>query len=207
VTGTVLDVGCGAQPYRPLVNPTALYHGIDHATAKANFGYAMPDTVYYDGDIWPVDDASIDFVLCTETLEHILDSRPFLSQARRCLRSGGTLLLTVPFSARWHFIPYDYWRFTPSSLDNLLRESGFTDTRVYARGNAGTVACYKMMGIMLPVLMPQGHSAAGTWIRRLLGIPLIPFIVILAIAANLTLSGRGGDDCLGYTALSRRVSS
>jgi SAM-dependent methyltransferase len=203
--GTVLDVGCGGQPYRPLVGAGAKYRGIDYAYAKSNFGYEMPDTTYYDGSVWPVEDASVDFILCTETLEHVLDSRQFLGEARRCLRPGGWILLTIPFAARWHFIPYDYWRMTPSALDYLLRECGFAGARVYARGNAGTVACYKTMAIILPLLMPQGRGLMGTGTRRLVGIPLIPVLAILAIAANLTLRGRGGDDCLGYTVLAKRT--
>jgi SAM-dependent methyltransferase len=202
--GEVLDVGCGAQPYRTLFSSAAHYRGIDAATAKSYFGYDVPDTVYYDGDVWPVADASVDFVLCTETLEHVLEPQQFLREGRRCLRPGGSILLTVPFAARWHFIPYDYWRITPSGLQHLLRISGFIETRVYARGNAGTVACYKMMAVILPWLMPVGSTAMGRWTRRLLATPLIPLVVILAAAANLTLRGRGGDDCLGYTVLSKR---
>jgi SAM-dependent methyltransferase len=202
--GTVLDVGCGAQPYRALLSPAAHYRGIDTAGAEAHFGYEMPDTTYYEGDVWPVADASVDLILCTETLEHVLDSRQFLGEARRCLRPGGSILLTVPFSARWHFIPYDYWRFTPSGLDYLLRACGFVETRVYARGNAGTVACYKMMAIMLRLLMPQSSTAVVRWTLRLIGLPLIPLFILLAGMGNLTLHGRGGDDCLGYTALAGR---
>ena len=55
--GTVLDVGCGAQPYRRLVNSGDRYIGIDIAAAREYFGYQVPDTLYYEGDIWPVDDA------------------------------------------------------------------------------------------------------------------------------------------------------
>ena len=35
VEGLVLDVGCGAQPYRPLLGPSARYLGIDTADAQA----------------------------------------------------------------------------------------------------------------------------------------------------------------------------
>ena len=54
--GTVLDVGCGAQPFRSLVNPHATYLGIDTDAAKAHFGYEMPNTTYFSGDVWPVAD-------------------------------------------------------------------------------------------------------------------------------------------------------
>ena len=47
--GVVLDVGCGAQPYRHLLSPGANYKAIDYAGAQHNFGYSMPDTTYYEG--------------------------------------------------------------------------------------------------------------------------------------------------------------
>jgi hypothetical protein len=33
------------------------------------------------------------------------------------------------------YIPYDYWRFTPSSLSHVLGGAGFTDIVVASRGN------------------------------------------------------------------------
>ena len=54
--GVVLDVGCGAQPYRHLLVPTATYKAIDYAGAERHFGYSMPDTTYYEGDRWPIAD-------------------------------------------------------------------------------------------------------------------------------------------------------
>ena len=119
--GVILDVGCGAQPYRSLVDPVASYRGIDYADAQRHFGYSMPDTTYYEGDRWPVSDASVDVVLSTETLEHVPD--PPYSWPKHSVASSpaGSLILTVPFAARWHFIPHDYWRFTPSGLQRLSR--------------------------------------------------------------------------------------
>jgi SAM-dependent methyltransferase len=202
--GTILDVGCGAQPYRRLVNLDAKYLGIDTAQAKACFGYELPDTTYFSGDVWPVSDSSVDFVLCTETLEHVFDTRGFLAQAWRCLTRGGTILLTVPFAARWHFIPYDYWRFTPSSLKSILEEVQFGQVRVYARGNATTVACYKVMALILRLLMPQNAGALAGLFTRLVGLAFVPLFLVLAVIANLSLLGRGGDDCLGYTVIAQK---
>jgi SAM-dependent methyltransferase len=201
--GTVLDVGCGAQPFRSLINPHATYLGIDTDGAKAHFGYEMPNTTYFSGDVWPVADSSVDVVLSTETLEHVLDTRRFLTEAARCVAPRGTVLLTIPFAARWHFIPYDYWRFTPSSLNHLLTATGFHSVRVYARGNAYTVACYKVMTLLLLLLMPQTGSRVLGLLLRLVGLVFLPLFVFLAVVANLSLS-YGGDDCLGYTVLAIR---
>lgn len=202
--GVALDVGCGAQPYRSLFPAGVTYIGLDTADAKAHFGYEMPDTRYYAGTTWPVEDGAADWILCTETLEHVPDPRAFLVEAARCLRSGGRLVLTVPFAARWHFIPHDYWRFTPSGLKRLLEHSGFGAIQVYARGNALTVACYKTMALFLPLLMPQTARGASAWALRLLGLPTLPLVLLLAVAANLSLRAPGGDDCLGYTVLAER---
>ena len=202
--GRVLDVGCGSQPYRGLLSREAQYIGIDIADAEEHFGYKMPDTIYYQGDIWPLEDASVDYILCTETLEHVADPVPFLAEAARVLRPGGMMLLTVPFSARWHFIPYDFWRFTPSSLKHLLTQAGLEDVSVYARGNAVTVACYKVMALIVPLLFPQDGTLVTKAVRMLIGLLLLPFFLILAVVSNISLKGRGGDDCLGYTVLALR---
>jgi SAM-dependent methyltransferase len=204
VEGRVLDVGCGAQPFRPLINTKATYLGIDTADAKAHFGYEMPNTTYFSGNIWPTADVSVNVVLCTETMEHVMETGQFLGEAARCLAPGGTLIWTVPFAARWHFIPYDYWRFTPSSLNHLLTAAGFHSVRVYARGNACTVACYKCMGLLLLLLMPQTKSGAANLLLRLFGVILLPLFVLLAVVANISLRGSGGDDCLGYTGFAVR---
>ena len=200
--GVVLDVGCGAQPHRPLLNRDAEYVAIDTVDAKEHFGYEIPNTRYFSGDRWPVADETIDLVLCTEVLEHVLEPLRLLQEARRCLRPDGRIMLTVPFAARWHFIPHDYWRYTPSSLKHLLTSAGFNDIAIYARGNAVTVASYKVMALLLPLLMPQ-HG--NRWVRLckslLLAVPLAPIMISLACIAQMSLRWPGGDDCLGYTAL------
>jgi SAM-dependent methyltransferase len=203
IRGVVPDVGSGAQPYRPLLSPEVSYVAIDVAHARDEFGYQIPDTIYFEGETWPVDSDSVDAVLCTETLEHVLDPSQFLDEAQRCLRAGGRLVLTVPFAARWHFIPHDYWRFTPSGLKYLLAHAHFTDVRVYARGNALTVSCYKLMAWVLPLLLPQSSRPAAQ-IGRLLGLVLMPLVLVAAAVGRLSLLGVGGDDCLGYTVLASK---
>lgn len=204
-SGLVVDVGCGAQPYRALLPPTATYRGIDTVNAAEHFGYEVPDTTYFDGDVWPVEDGRAGTVLATETLEHVLDPVAFLGQAARCLQPGGKLILTVPFAARWHFIPHDYWRFTPSSLRHLLEGSGFTDVTVHARGNAVTVACYKTMALGLPLLFAPGPKGIAGIARRLAGVATLPVTAALSVVANASLLGAGGEDCLGYTVVARRA--
>jgi SAM-dependent methyltransferase len=204
VTGDLLDIGCGAQVYRALIPPHVNYQGVDTADAKSRFGYAVPDTHYFSGDDWGVADASFDTALCTEVLEHIENPAAFLSRAARCLRPGGLLVLTVPFAARWHFIPYDYWRYTPASLKILLAAAGFEDVFVAGRGNPLTVACYKVITLNLALLFGPGRGTSQI-ARRILGLLLSPLLAAAACLANLTLAADWGDDWLGFTVTARRI--
>jgi SAM-dependent methyltransferase len=202
--GKVVDVGCGGQPYRSLLPESVEYVGLDIADAEAHFGYRAPDTVFFSGTEWPLEAHDADLLLCTEALEHVPDPSRFLQEAFRCLRPGGRLVATVPFSARWHFVPFDYWRFTPSGLKQLLQEAGFRDVSVWARGNALTVACYKSMALFLPLLFPQNATRGAVWLRRMTGAPVTPLFALMAVLANVSLRFEGGDDCLGYTVVAER---
>lgn len=200
--GDVLDVGAGAQPYRPLLPSGSRYRAIDVAAAGEAFGYDVPDTEYYEGDRWPVGDASVDVVLTTETLEHVPEPKVFLAEARRVVRPGGRIILTVPFAARWHYVPHDYWRYTPSSLLNLLEAAGFGDVVVHARGNEVTVACYKLMALALPSLFPPEGGVTPARVAAILALPLV---VAAALVAHASMRQDGGVDCLGWTATARAV--
>ena len=203
-SGKVVDVGCGAQPYRTLLPTGMSYVGLDIRNAEEAFGYATPDVVYFDGGRWPEQTRDADVVLCTEVLEHVLDPPSMLKEAFAALKPGGRLFLTVPFAARWHFVPHDFWRYTPSSLKHLLEAAGFRNVVVCARGDALTVACYKVQALFLPFLMPQRASAGKALALRLLACPSIPLFVALTVVGNLSLRSSGGDDCLGYTVTADR---
>jgi hypothetical protein len=153
---------------------------------------------------WGLEEGAYDIALCTEVLEHIQDPAAFLIHISCCLRPGGRLVLTVPFAARWHFIPYDYWRFTPSGLHLLLTEAGFDEVRVVARGNPLTVACLKLIALHL-MLLCGSDSGKPRAAKRAIGVLLLPVLGMIACVANLSLLTDWGDDCLGYTVTARRM--
>ncbi len=199
VKGTVVDAGCGVQPFRGLFSAGTHYIGLDSVDSKKHFGYEAPDTLYYSGVVWPLADGTADFILCTEALEHIPEPVLFLGEAFRCLKPGGRLLLTVPFAARWHFIPHDYWRFTPSGLEILLGKAGFSPVRIFARGNQLTVAFYKVMAIIFALLFPVSPFFPIRLLSFLAGLLSLPLLFVTAVLANFTLGFDGWADCLGYT--------
>ena len=190
----ILDVGCGAMPYRNLFPQEAVYKGIDTFESDKNFGYKQKEVTYYDGITFPIEDNTVDILFHSEVMEHIYDTRHFLSECGRVLKHGGKLLFTVPFQARFHYIPYDYWRFTPSSIEKLLSEAGFSDIKVHNRGTDVTVAGYKVLALGYRLFFSRSPFL------MLLSIFFSPiWVIALAIGQISILLGIGSkDDCLGY---------
>lgn len=83
----------------------------------------------------PLERDSVDTVLCFNVLEHIFDYRAALSEISRVMKSDATLFGWVPFIIGVHGAPNDYFRYTKSSLEALLLESGLAPVRMEYCGN------------------------------------------------------------------------
>ncbi len=192
-TGLLLEVGCGAQPYRHLVPAGCRYSGLEWEGAEAAFSYRAPDTFTYDGGRFPFEDGSYDALFHTEVLEHIYDYRLFLAECHRVLAPSGELFFTVPFQARYHYIPHDYFRYTPAALERLLTEAGFYRIRITPRGNDITVAAYKNISVLYRWL----RSGPGGMVAGILLSPLaLPFLLVGWLSLRIPMGSP--DDCLGY---------
>ena len=194
LSGSVLEVGCGAQPYRTFIPSGCKYQGLDWEGANEHFQYQAPDTAYYNGREFPFPDNTFDNLFHTEVLEHIFHKELFLSECNRVLKPGGRIFFSVPFQARYHYKPHDYWRFTPAALQRMLTDAGFTGIVVSPRGNDITVAIYKNVSLAYRLL--QGGIAA-----KLAGLLLLPFTLPGLLPGHFTIkypATGSTDDCLGF---------
>ena len=195
LAGDVLDVGCGQSPYRHLLGPGARYFGIDFEGSN-HFEYAAEnDVTYFDGRRIPLGDSSVDHVLCTEVLEHCPDPALVVREVHRVLKKGGTGVFTVPWSARYHYIPYDYFRYTPSMLAILFKE--FARAEIEARGTDVTAISAKIIVATLRPLL-GGKSSAASLVATAL---MAPTALVAGAVGQLSLALDLGspDDPLGYT--------
>lgn len=206
--GRLLDVGCGNSPFRHLLDPAATqYQGVDVAEAKA-FGYQNPDTVYYDGHTLPFPDASFDAVLCTEVVEHIPDPAETIREMHRVLKPGGLLLITIPWSARFHYQPHDYHRYTPSMLARHF--AAFPGAEIKPRGtDLSAIASKVVVACVRNVLAlkPRDFGGVLAWPFRLLIAVLATPLLLLALAlghAGIRWGLGSPDDPLGYTLVARK---
>jgi SAM-dependent methyltransferase len=201
MTGSVLDVGCGEMPFRGFLPAGHSYTGIDVAAAD-DFGMRQHAAVVaFDGLKIPFPDESFDHVLCTEVLEHAEDPLALISEMHRVLRRGGTLVATVPFSARVHHAPYDFHRFTRYRLSEMF--SNFEDVAIEERGDDLAVIANKLIVVCMRLAK---STRTSIW-------PL-PFLILAGSAATLALAiahlslviGLGSRaDPLGYGVFARKV--
>jgi 2-polyprenyl-6-hydroxyphenyl methylase/3-demethylubiquinone-9 3-methyltransferase len=161
----VLDVGCGEGVFTvALARAGKEAVGIDVAEeplrrARARAGEDLDlRLVPVEGE-WPLEDASFDAVWAGEVIEHVADTAAWLSEVRRVLRSGGTLVLSTPahgpltrlwlglsrrsFEAR--FDPRsDHLRFyTRRTLAALLQDFGFE--RIETAGTGGLAGAREVL--------------------------------------------------------------
>ena len=108
----VVDLGAGGRRLAPHV------HTVDFA--------ALPGTdIIADVCATPFDDRTVDLVIATGLLEHVLDERKLLDECRRILKPGGVLHVELPFLQQYHDDPIDCRRYTVPGLARLLEQHGF----------------------------------------------------------------------------------
>lgn len=151
---TVLDMGCGTMPYRPLFTSRgARYLGADID--------GTPDILIDAQGALPLADESVDFVVSFQVLEHVRDVAGYLSTIRRVLRTGGSMFLSTHGVWPYHPHPTDYWRWTREGLRVTLEDAGFKIQGMAALcGPAAWIpmfpllVCKRVLGPIWPVLAP-----------------------------------------------------
>ena len=102
----IVDVGCGEGSATYLVKRLDAGNtviGVDWSAMALKQAQARGVLVVQGGiDRLPLPDASVDVVIMSELIEHLVDTDAAAEEARRVLRPGGTLLLSTPNLAAWY---------------------------------------------------------------------------------------------------------
>ncbi len=118
--GKVLDVGGKKDNRRGSFVPP--YHQVDEWLFLNNDKQSNPNILTDLPDI-PLEDNSVDVVLCTEVIEYIYDYKKLLFEMNRVLKQDGILLLSSPFIYPLHADDQsDYYRLTESLIRKELSE-------------------------------------------------------------------------------------
>ncbi len=117
-----LDVGCGDRPYEDLFK-NGNYIGIDVEDSGRQKELKKPD-VFYNGKTIPFDNNSFDIVFSSQVFEHLSNPSMVLSEMTRVVKTGGSIIISLPFVYPEHEVPYDYYRFTSYGVIDILVQSG-----------------------------------------------------------------------------------
>ncbi|MFO0765105.1 MAG: methyltransferase domain-containing protein [Patescibacteria group bacterium] len=133
--GRVLDVGGGSRFQKGMKQYETLFANTRYETMDVSADYS-PDIV---GDIHaiPLEEASVDAIICRSVLEHVQDPGLAMKEMYRILKPGGVLFLqvpsTYPYHARKGFGAYpDYWRFFGDTLEMVGKP--FSSTKLVKHG-------------------------------------------------------------------------
>jgi SAM-dependent methyltransferase len=125
----VLNAGAGESGYAFLIADLPgierlIETDVDHAGARAE---VSPKQVFFSSSLTeiPLADCSIDFVLCTEVLEHIRDDRKALDEITRVLVPEGWLLVSVPTPPAVPDPAHVREGYGAGELREMLEERGF----------------------------------------------------------------------------------
>lgn len=124
ITGTVLDYGCGQQPYRDIVESIKpfggpIYQGFDQIDFPGN----VSGENIGEGD--PLSVQGWGTILCTQVLQFVPDVRELLRRFNWSLQLHGYLVMT--YATNWAEVePGDLHRFTKAGMERMLKETGFT---------------------------------------------------------------------------------
>ncbi|MGB3469653.1 MAG: class I SAM-dependent methyltransferase [Erythrobacter sp.] len=121
--GHLADFGCGKVPFY------GIYCGQVAEVTCIDWPNSSHESSHIDieADLnHPVDvaDATFDTIFCSSVLEHIWDHRTLWREMTRSLKSGGTMIMGVPFIYGLHEVPYDYFRWTRYAFEKACEENG-----------------------------------------------------------------------------------
>lgn len=147
--GPVLDYGCGAAPYRAIVEGQgARWYGYDLPSMPAHVaGLAHEDP----GRVWgnPLLAARYTTILCTQVIQYVPNPFALLTMFQQVLArapdAAGQLVLTGP--TNWPVVEKeDLWRYTPAGIRHLLESVGFEVARLEERAHIASPGGPMLLG-------------------------------------------------------------
>jgi hypothetical protein len=182
--GSVLDVGCGEQPFRSLVEANRRpYVGMDIVQNSSG-------TVSIVGDLEHIDapETRYAIVLCTEVLEHVADIDLSFRGLRRLTMTGGLVMITVPFLFPEHMDPDDFRRLTGHGVAELARDHGFSVVSSERLGPAPEVIATMLADVSVLPSAPTIRSRVKTRVLRAAKAWLVSRLASASLADHVTIN-------------------
>lgn len=175
--GDVLDFGCGEMPYRDyILKHASTYRGVDWPGTK----HELRAEVFADlNKSIPLADEIADTIVSFSVLEHLYNPLGMLNEANRILKTGGHLVLSVPWQWQVHEAPHDYYRYSPYGLRHLLSQADFSVVSISPTGGAFSTLALKASYLL--ARLARGPRP----VRLLLRLMVLPIQFFLQLVAPI----------------------
>ncbi len=131
----ILDAGCGSGRNMVELARRGAVTGVELSHTSVELARARARGEVIEGSVleMPFTEASFDLAVSLDVIEHLEDDLAALSELRRVVSPGGTLLLTVP-AYQWLWSGHDvinhhHRRYTRRSLQRVAEEAGWRQVR------------------------------------------------------------------------------
>tara|TARA_B100002019_G_C21269097_1_gene601101 strand:+ start:1327 stop:2073 length:747 start_codon:yes stop_codon:yes gene_type:complete len=141
---TLLDAGAGngnkekfCKHLNYISQDVAEYTGVENKEGlhTGEVDYSKLDIISDIIDI-PLEDNSLDVILCVEVIEHVENPLLVFKEFSRLLKKNGKLILTAPFNSLTHYAPYHYSTgFSKYYYEKHLPVYGFQIIELESNGN------------------------------------------------------------------------
>jgi SAM-dependent methyltransferase len=140
--GVLYDLGAGESPYKDFfLKYSEQYIAVDWA---GSYHDTKADIAADLNKPLPIESGMADTVLSLSVMEHLSEPQTMLIEAFRILKSGGSMVLQVPWQWMIHEAPYDFFRYTPYGLKYMFEKAGFVDVVVEPQSGFFTMWVLKL---------------------------------------------------------------
>jgi SAM-dependent methyltransferase len=143
--GSVLDLG-GSRKSKY----QSLFRG-EHTITTVNFDEGAKPEILHDLETpLPTENDSYDNVLLINVLEHIYNYKQLVTESFRVLKSGGQVVVAVPFMFPEHPSPSDFHRFTKEALKKVFTDAHFSEIEIKPLGTGVIMTNLGMLDRLMP---------------------------------------------------------
>lgn len=201
---SILDAGAGTQRYKQYCNH------LDYISQ--DFGKYEGQETYFGGitDKWdskscdlicditkiPLEDQSVDAIMCTEVFEHLPNPAIALKELSRILKVNGEILVTSPFRSYYHQEPYFYYSgFSKYWYEYFANDNNLEIVLIETSGNF-----LKEVGLDLVTILKLGGKLQ-TFISLIFTIPYLIYLLIIEKIFKL----KGPKSCWNYHVIMKKI--
>lgn len=179
----VADIGSGKSPYYTYFSPKCReYIAVDMEDTLPTDEIRQIRQILGTAENIPLDDNSVDVIICNQVLEHVIDPIKSVQEIYRVLRPSGLFFGSVPHISPIHLEPYDFRRYTALGMIQLLDQADFE--RIHVEGNGGVFSTVAFI-IAMDMLLSKRKESEGQRFNSTLAALIFPLIGLLNIMGLL----------------------